>query len=441
MKSILVIILISLSSLLAQTFDGTSLGLAGNYTTMSRGVDALAWNPANLTLPRGNGIEFNLMGLSSKLFNNSFSVSTYNRYFTQEGHGGEWSVSDRNELLDIISDNGFRTDFNVNANVLGMAFNNFGLAVQLMGQGYAALGENKKPFEIALFGETLDRSYKYNQKSQVSAEAFSAMKISIGYAYPVKMDWLRRDLKDVAIGVSWNQYVGIAVVQSRKADVLFQRFPGETEADESIKYAVAMEARMMVPFASDGQESGSGRGQGFDLGFSSGYGRDLDFSLSFSNIGASITWSNGERLVAYSSDSLSFKEMQDDERESTATELDTSYDIASFRTPLPAFMRMGAVYRLSPQWKVSADYHQGLNKAFGNSLTPRVGIGTEYYATNWLPLRAGIALGGNDGSQIGLGFGVHLYFVKLNYSYAMKGALWPTYSKGVLNAIDLKIAF
>lgn len=441
MKKLLGLFLISVSTLLAQSFDGSSLGMAGNYSAMSRGVDALAWNPANLTLPRGNGIEFNIIGLNSQLFNNSFSVSSYNRYFTQEGHGGEWSVKERNDLLDIISDDGLRMDFNVNVNLLGMAFNNFGLAVQLIGQGYSALSDNKKPFEIALFGETFDRSYEYDQKSQVKAEAFMATKVSIGYAYPIKMKWLHRDLDDIAVGVSWNQYVGIAVAQSRKADVLFQRFPGETADDESFKYAAAMEARIMNPGESDDGKAGTGRGQGFDIGFASGYGQKLDFSLSFSNIASSIKWSNGERIVAYASDSLSFEEMQDDDRESTETELDTTYDIRSFRTPLPAFMRIGAVYKLTQQWKVSADYHQGLNKAFGNALTPRVGVGTEYYATKWLPLRAGIALGGNDGSQVGLGFGLHLYFVKLNYSYAMKGAFWPSFSKGVYNAIDLKIAF
>jgi hypothetical protein len=432
MKKIILMIGLFGSLLFGQQFDGVGLSLAGNYMTMSRGVNALGWNPANLALKRGNTMELNLVSFNAAVFNNSFSINSYNRYFTAEGNGGFWSDSDKHNLLDAISSDGLRMDFDVNANILGLAFNNFAMAVQMIGKGYTQLSENKKPFQIVLFGETFDHTYTYNEPAQISAAAYSAMKLSLGYAYPVAMNWLHPKLRPLSVGFSLNQYVGIGVGETEKSRVMVRRIDGE---EESIQYAVAIQARTATP--EDGTPAG--KGSGFDFGISGGYGSKIDFALSFSNIGASIEWSNhAQRMDIFYSDSVAI--LNDNSNEpSSEVEIDTTYDINSFRTPLPAILRLGAVYHFNPDWKVSVEYHQGLNTAFGNSTTPRFGTGTEYYLRSWLPLRAGIAVGGNEGFQFGLGFGLHVFFLHLDYAYALRGAIWPTYAKGVYTGLNIKI--
>ena len=435
MKKVILLITALTTVLSAQSFDGVSLGLAGNYSAISRGINALVWNPANLALPRGNTMELNLISVNTQLYNNSFNLNSYTHYFTAEGNNGYWSEKDKKELLDLISEDGLRLDTDVRVNVLGLAFNNFGMAVQMIGQGYSALNADKTPFKMALFGESYDRDYVYEQTSQVKAAAYSAMKISLGYAYPFKMNWLLPELKDIAVGFSWSRYIGFGAAQTQKSDVYFQRISGD---EESVKYAVLVEGRAAY------SESGSpvGVGQGFDFGISGGYGRRLDFSWSFSNMGASINWTSGaQKFKLYQADSLSIADMNSNSESPTEISIDTSFTTGSFSTPLPAVMRMGAVYRMSPKWKISADYHQGLNRAFGNSLRMRFGVGSEYYALSWLPLRAGFALGGREGSQLGMGFGLHLPILQLDYSFAMKGALWPTYAKGVFSALSIKLVF
>ena len=435
MKKIILLIILLTTILSAQSFEGVSQGLAGNYSAMSRGINALAWNPANLALPRGNTMELNLISVNTQLYNNSFSLNSYNQFFTAEGNGGHWNESDKRDLLDLISDAGLRFDADVNVNILGLAFNNFGMAVQMIGQGYSNLNEDKTPYKMVLFGETFTDDYTYRQSSQIKASAYSAMKISLGYAYPFKMKWLLPELKDIAVGISWNRYIGFGTAQTQKSDLLFQRIPGD---EESVKYAVLVEGRAAF------SESGSpvGVGQGFDFGVSGGYGRKLDFSWSFSNIGASVNWTGGtQKFTMYQADSLSVADMNSETESSTEISVDTTYDIGSFSTELPAVMRLGAVYRMSPKWKISADYHQGLNRAFGNSVRMRFGVGTEYYALSWLPVRGGIAFGGREGSQVGLGFGLHLSVFQLDYSFAMKGALWPTYAKGIFSALSVKLVF
>lgn len=432
MKKIILISILLLSLVYGQQFDGIGLSLAGNYMTMSRGVNALGWNPANIALKRGNTMELNLISFNAAIGNNSFSIDTYNRYFTAEGNGGFWSDSDKHNLLDVISDDGLGVDFDMIMNVLGLAFNNFALAAQVIGKGGIQLSENKKPFQIALFGETFDHSYTYDEPSQISAAAYSAMKISLGYAYPFSMEWLSPKLRPLAIGFSWNQYVGIGVTETEKSQVMVRRIDAEQEA---VQYAVAMQMRTATP--EDGTPAG--KGSGFDFGISGGYGSKIDFALSFTNVGASIEWSNHtQQMEILQSDSVA---IWDDNSNTPSHEvsIDTSFDIEPFRTQLPAVMHIGGVYRINPDWKVSLEYHQGLNTAFGNSVSPKFGSGTEYYIASWLPVRAGISVGGKDGLLFGLGFGLHAPFLHLDYAYAMRGALWPTYAKGFYTGLNLKI--
>ncbi len=432
MKKIILVIGLLSSILFGQHFDGVGLSLAGNYMTMSRGVNALCWNPANLALQRGNTMELNLISLNAAILNNSFSINSYNRYFTAEGNGGFWNTTDKHNLLDVISNDGLRMDIDVTTNVLGLAFNNFAMAIQMIGKGYTQLSANKRPFQIALFGETFDHTYTYDEPSQINAAAYSAMKLSIGYAYPVAMNWLHPKLRPLSIGFSWNQYVGLGVAETEKSRVMVQRIDGE---EESVQYALAIQARTASP--EDGTPAG--KGSGFDFGISGGYGSKIDFALAFSNIGASIEWSNHtERMKIVQADSVALWDQNSNEP-SHEVDIDTSYAIDPFRTPLPMVMRLGAVYHFDPDWKVSVEYHQGLNTAFGNSTTPRLGAGTEYFLTSWLPLRAGMAVGGNEGFQFGVGFGLHVLFLHLDYAYAMRGALWPTYAKGVYTGLNLKI--
>jgi len=443
MKKIIILIF-SLSSLIySQSFDGIGMSLAGNFSAQSRGINALAYNPANLALTRGNTFELNLFAFNAVFANNSFSLNNYNRYFTAEGNHGVWSNADKHAILDLISDDGLGVNFDINGNVLGFAFNNFAFAAQMVGQGTANLASNKKPFEIALFGENIGSDYSYIQPSQFEGSAFSAIKFSIGYAYPfpiknilpTQIKTLVPELSFLSVGFAVNYYVGLGVVQSRKADVLMKRIPSENGSDEALFYDVHILARMAHP------DSGiyfPGRGRSYDFGLSTAYGDQWDISLSFLNIGGSINWSqNTEQMVIHQSDSVFFYNNHNDKN--AQTDIDTIMTTQAFTTDIPSMMRLGVAYRLQPDWMVSAEWQQGLDKSFGGSQTPKIGIATEYYVLNWLPLRSGFSIGGREGFQYGLGFGLDFRFFEFDFSYAMKNALWPTFSKGALMALGFKL--
>ena len=69
MKSLFSLLFIWVSTASAQNFDAASLGMAGNYSAISRGVASMAWNPANLALKRGNMLEINLFSVNAQFYN------------------------------------------------------------------------------------------------------------------------------------------------------------------------------------------------------------------------------------------------------------------------------------------------------------------------------------------------------------------------------------
>lgn len=436
MKKIILVIFITAVGLCGQSFDAVSLSMAGNYGALSRGVNALPFNPANLALPRGNSVEVNLFSINSAIYNNTLSLNKYNLYFTEEGHGGEWSESDKQDIIDFFADDGLNIYTDLSTNVLGLAVNNFGFAVQAVSQGKIHLLENTKPLEIMLYGETIDKAYAYADPAVFEGSMYSALKFSAGYAYPFSVKNLVPFLDQVYAGINLNYYMGLSVFESKKAEINAAR-QGEYMDDTTLEYRLEMEARTSIP--NSGIAAGSGFG--LDLGLTVPYEKKWHFSLSFNNLFAGINWDGeNERHYLMESDSALAEDMFDDSLDTSVSE-DSSYAIGAFSTPLPTVMRLAVAYNMMKNLTLTADWRQGLNTAFGNSTTPRVGVGAEYFAMKWLPLRLGLAVGGNHGYMFGLGFGLHLGFFKLDYSYAVNKAMWPTSSKGVFNALSMKLVF
>ena len=132
---------------------------------------------------------------------------------------------------------------------VGLAFNNFAMAAQVVGQGKINLTDSKKLYKMALFGDTVDDTYKFLEPSLAQGNAYSALKVSFAYAFPFnvkkilprKVKRFLPGLEVVSAGAAVNYYVGFAVAQSRSADVMFKRIPAAGDDKESLVYNNYME--------------------------------------------------------------------------------------------------------------------------------------------------------------------------------------------------------
>ena len=177
MKKILLCLIIFLQTGWSQSFDGSGLGMACNYTAISRGIDAIAWNPANLSVYRPANLEINFVSINAAVSNTSLSIYDYNKYFTLQGHNGSWSINDRKEILSSFSDGGLGMNMDFATNVFGIAAGNIGIGLQLIGNGHINVKAGK-PLEIFLFGETIDTDYSFYEKDVLKASFYSAVKNS-----------------------------------------------------------------------------------------------------------------------------------------------------------------------------------------------------------------------------------------------------------------------
>jgi len=446
------IILIGIYSLNAQTFDGVGLGMADNYTAISRGINAINLNPANLALVRGNNVEVNLFSIHDDSYNNSFSYYEYNRYFTAEGNNGFWTEYDKNAIINTIQNDGIHINQDMAVNILGFAINNFAFAVQGIEQGAIHLASSKRPFEIALFGDSFTKDYSYIDPEVIKADAYSALKITLGYAYPLKLK-LFPGFKWNSIGINLNYYVGTAVVQSLESDVSLQRkLVGDNNTD-IIMYKANLNARFSVPgnFADEESEeieweetSGNTAGNGFgiDLGVSFNFAEKWDFSWSVNNLFTSINW-NTNTMLSYQkfSDSLKTTDLFNGEDSPNEVQEDSIVAIGDFSTPLPSVMRLGAAYHLLDNLVLTAEYRQGFDNYFGNTTTPRFGGGVQYIINDMFPLRGGVSFGGKYGYLFGLGTGFYASFFHFDISTAISRTAWPSTTTGLFGAVSFKFVF
>ena len=434
MKKIFLTLLLS-AGLFAQGFDGVSLGLADNYTVISRGVQALNYNPANVALPRGNVFELNLIGLNIGLFNNTFSLNDYNNFFVTGGVENRWDNQKKKDFLDLFPQSGLTLQSNIVANAMGFAFNNFALAVQPVVVGRFNTFEDKSPLEIALFGDTYSRNYQRNFENLLHGSTFAGLKVSLAYGYPIlQIQKFLPDFSYLAVGIGINYYISMAVAEVEESNVSIQR----TQFDDYEIDEFTLNAKARTAFSEGAGPVGKGRGINF--GLSTQFKKDWQFSLSFIDLfGSMKISSNAERHKISEYYRIKIYQDTDLDPETSDSSTDTSETIDAFDVDVPTTMRFGAAYQFKKNLIFTAEYVQGLDHAFGNSTTPRIGAGVYYKPFWWLPVRGGFSLGGNSGFLLALGSGIDLKYLNFDFSFAMKNALWPTHSEGLFGALSLML--
>ena len=195
----------------AQGFNASGLGMGNAYGALARGVDAFAWNPANLALSHDNKLEINLIGFNVNAANSSFSISDYERYFTESGHGGHWNAQDINTILDLIPDDGLDVSADAHANAFGLLFDKYGFSVQGVGKSLGVMP--KSLIELALKGnQELFKEYSFND---FDSDAYSALKFSLSLSHPIPF---KKYFDEFGVGLNINYYYGIGMAEVISAE-------------------------------------------------------------------------------------------------------------------------------------------------------------------------------------------------------------------------------
>jgi hypothetical protein len=385
---------------------GRSLGLASAFTSASRGVAAVPWNPANLALPDKPSFSLAIASLSLNAVNNSFTATQYNLYT------GEFLTdADKHEILSSVPEEGLRISLDTRATALGFSIG--GIALTAGGVVSADGHFPKDVLDLILFGNEVNRTYDFS-----STEGEGWAYLSVGATVSTRA--MRNFSDHAAVGATVRYLRGLGCWQ------VIQSEGSLTTTQE----AVEMSGNIVTRTAK------GGHGYAMDLGFAVQLEGGWSLGLSALDISSSITWSqNPRQQVNYLlGDSITVRQIVEEDTVIVAEGYEREID--PFSISLPTRIQLGLSKRTG-DLLLTFDYHQGLRDGPGASTTPRFAAGAEYLFFGFLPLRLGASAGGKETFTVAMGMGLSQGPIRLDLSLGTRERAFPFTGKSIAFAFSL----
>jgi hypothetical protein len=407
-----------------------SISLAGAYATQARGGDVIGWNPANLGFsnnPKLN-LNFGVFPLvpfpALQVSNDAISPWVLKEYFFT---GGYLDDAAKDKFLSYFPDDGI----NINP-LVQMRFLNFSVKSWAFMLGAEVTGKVVAPkslFNLALFGNEFGEAVDL---SDTDLELQSVVSLGAAHGWEIrKIPFIDFDIQNyvdkLAVGVAAKVLVGTG-------------YSGFKNLNATV---TSYQDRMVLNGSLEGQYGIGGLGMAMDLGASAVINRKMIASLSINNLFGFIHWDLIESGVAeysiYAEMLGSDYSIADSILEESITK-DTTYTISGFSSNYPTYMLMGFEYRVLDNLRVMANYRQYFSDDLAAATLPALSVAGEYYPLKWLPLRAGIALGGTDKFKWGIGSGLAFNHYHFDWGFAQIGGFF-NHGKGIALCFDQSLIF
>ena len=344
------------------------LVLSGTNTATSRCINAIHYNPANLSLDRAFSLR--IISPSAGVLNSSFSISQYNYYSS----GVFLEDKDKRKIMKSIPDKGFTLLTTANISGLELSVGGFGLSISSFAIVKGTVP--KEIFDLMLWGNELDRVYEIEKPDMTTVAAIS---LTTSYGRLINFGG-----RNISLGVGLRYIYGFYTAHVSEATLYLLTSRYAINGDGFVKYRLAS----------------GGNGFALDLGFSAEISDVSRIGFSFLNINTGMKWykETEEGWRSFDIDSLILFNTED---AITVTD-SSSYECPSFKTPLPAYLILAYEYDRG-KIKYGIGYEQVINKTGLYSRTPKISFGLKYYFRSYLTPMVGLAFGGDEGLLIGIG--------------------------------------
>lgn len=381
-----------------------ALSLAGSVVAQPVGSEAVAWNPAAL-YSNPHALDLNVVGFGTRIRNNSFTIGDYNRYT-----GATLSTEDKNYIMAQVPQDGLRLDAAVDAQALTLSTRN--MAVSFTSQGAANLDLSRDALELVLFGNTV---FDTVNLSGTGGESFLTAGMGFTVARPLGL----MAGGQLSGGITLRYLKGIFVQQVVRSN-------GSLTTDES---GLVGDAEFVARTANGGS------GFATDVGLMYDYGGGWTFGAALTNLIGHMSWSGNpeEYRYTFTLDTLNVLNAGDP---GLIESHDTTYAIETFSSRLPATMRLGVGHQ-GTMFNWFGQWEQGLNTSAGAHTTPRLSAGAEWKKLNFMPLRAGLSLGGDGGLSLNWGAGLQAGLFYLDTGFGFNNGLAWSHAKGFDFALNM----
>lgn len=474
-----VLILIPAVSVQAQQAVSARLtSLGGLSTAVSRDVDAIGTNPANLLADSRGKIVVELLPFSLRAGTDFLNLDLYNNYFTGTGQvdsagdqiGRFLTESDKQNILNAFPGGVGTVLTNVDLRWLGVSVRGldyaYGFSVDERAGARVTL-----PNSFVLFvlnGNPPGSSISWDN---IGSKTWWYRTYNADFAMRLPQPLvIPKDIaKDFVAGIGVKYVTGIgyasmhtsnSYLNTDSANYAFNvglGFNGLRSGFLSNAISKAMESPVGDTTVNFNPFAAAGTGLGFDLG---GTATVIDFirvGISLTDLGW-ITWSkNAMQTVGDTSFTFAgFSPAVQGEQgsKSNVDSLNNAFKdffkrrdavASAFTTSLPTRFNLGASVEMDELFPmipgrllVAMDYHQGLNNSLGNSTVPEFVLGAEWKPIRLIPIRTGLGFGGAYGFRWALGFGIDLPFWDIDLGVGTFNAVVaPTSAKNVSVTLSL----
>lgn len=246
-----------------------------------------------------------------------------------------------------------------------------------------------------------------------------------GLSFGVPLTFMR--LPDVALGVSGRYVQGLAFgrITEARGDLLQTNPDGSFSGEASATY----------------QYGTFGTGMALDCSMAVDVRRDLRLALNVGNIGG-VYWGDiTEKRHTYKLDRYSAGLTGDGQFNSAMPNVATEESVGpnngqGLWDPLPLKLGVGGRWlpAASMPLMLAADVEVGTAKGYGVSTVPEIHLGGEYRVLEWLPLRAGLSVGGESATLYSLGLGFEGSDSRIDLAMGAYNGLFAS-SKGFYYAV------
>lgn len=386
-----------------------SLGMGSGATALARGVDAALYNPANLGLRNNPRFSMTFFSLGAGLHNNSFTKTDYDRYLVDDP---VWDQNDIETILHRIPEDGLHVHGRATSRVLSFSIGRFALSMGSEAGSWAQA--DKDLFSLALQGNQVGRTYLLQQ---TDGEASAIGLIGLSYGHPLRVTFADA----FAVGATLQMVYGIRQARIVDAQASFLTQPHG--------FAVNGEYEAALDVGKPGVN--------LDAGVAAQFGSHWTISAALLNLIGHTVWTTEESSFGYvRGDSLTAYKAADLEEEAIEDSSWTVENGDNFQQKLPARLRIGGAYE-TDKVAVTLDYIQGFSRTAWHGTHPQFSLGAEWKIARWLPLRVGLALGGDIGAGTSCGLGIRPGGFILDLAVMNSGVIVPGKARGLLLAFEL----
>lgn len=399
MIPLLILLFLFAGTSLGQAPSGRSLGFGGAADLHERSSDVLHGNAGVLSRPTMGKWRIDLPGISAGARNNAFSVNEWNDQIARDGYV---SSEDKRVIIGNIPDDGLNVSGMVSAPVFGAVYRQ--AAFQLSHETAFDVTADKELFELALYGNQLNRGYKLED---LGGQQYSVFDAGLAVGYRFEQDYF----KGLYGGLGFHFYVGTFFDKITDAT-------GELKATDSTLTGYGAIQRV---------HANHGDGIGFDLSLLAELNQKWSVGVAAKQVGGSINWVVEEaRLDAFEIDSAGLIVDSLDDEDYISRAFQSTSDVitgGSIESKIPTTLEASGRYQYSKELLLVGTLRARLVESAQGDTGAEFAFGGEYTVFGPLLVRGGFGSGGPLGTRLALGTGVRTSHYSLDISWAWHDGL------------------